>query len=140
MNDKTISKAVQRRLELCCAVCNGEVSREDLDKLEWIMKPKTAEDLRFRRELLRVIEAEPDGDPEDRETGMMFVRAAALGYDLDHPLTGDAYREMVDRFEKAFIPAPDSDFDDFGEYVSWRIEQEKKVGLDKLKRHASIVE
>ena len=34
-------------------------------------------------------------DPEDKFTEFMFKRAKELGYDVDNPKTGDAYKEQT---------------------------------------------
>lgn len=147
-----IDEDAEALINLGYAISAGEVSRAELEAMEWFQHPKTETESRYKKTFLQVLDemeasnAISGQDPEDEITHLMFERAKELGFDIDNPsrenyeevTRSEAYRQRVERMteedkkrnmeENPVKPtqAEIDEMDDFGQYVSWILKHNGK--------------
>ena len=109
--DAFIDEDAEALINLGYAISAGEVTRADLEAMEWFQHPQTKTERQYKKRFLQVLDemearnAVSYPDPEDAITGMMFERAKELGFDIDNPsrenyedvIHSEVYRQCVER-------------------------------------------
>lgn len=158
MNDDIIKidEDAEALVNLGYAISAGEVTRADLEAMEWFKHPKTETERRYKKTFLQVLDemearnAVSYSDPEDEVTHLMFERAKELGFDIDNPsrenyeevIRSEVYRQRVERMteedKKRATEGTERDqikptqaeideMDDFGQYISWILKHNGKA-------------
>ena len=154
--DAFIDEDAEALINLGYAISAGEVTRADLEAMEWFQHPKTETEIRYKETFLQVLDemearnAVSYSDPEDEVTHLMFERAKELGFDIDNPsrenyeevIRSEVYRQRVERMteedkkrnmesmEKSPVKPTQAEIDemeDFGQYISWILKHNRKA-------------